>query len=635
MLFFPHANKFFHVKGLIPLLPRLFHLNSFAKVDLNSNEHGGQLVAKVLKDHGVSHIFTLIGGHISPIIVAAEKLGIRIIDTRHEATCVFAADAFSRISGTIGVAAVTAGPGVTNTITAVKNAQMAETPLLLLGGATASLLKGRGALQDIEQIGLLKSVCKFQKSVTCVRHLVPVLREAIQAAYSDTPGPVFVEVPVDVLYPYRFVKQEMKIKENPKGLIPKIVNTYLKLFLHYQFASAFSKQDTSPLPIRCPLASDSKISECQSLLSKSKKPLILLGSQALIPPQSSKSLQAALEQLKVPCFLGGMARGLLGRNNPLHIRQKRRDALQEADLIILAGSVCDFRLSYGRTFNSKSKIIAVNRDKSQLQKNAGIFWKPTVSIQASASDFIIRLAKQHSNESANESLQTWVTKLRERDESVEKANREKVVKEESNYLDPVNLLYKLEETLPENTVMIADGGDFVATASYILRPQGPLKWLDPGAFGTLGVGAGFALGAKLCYPDSNILIVYGDGSCGYSIVEFDTFIRHKLPVVALVGNDACWTQIAREQIPMFQSDVACNLSFTDYHKVVEAFGGKGFLLSGDDKNDLKSKLSFTKDKGTFVSGKLLLANILIRILYQVQLMHEDGYIKNGNYFRVR
>ncbi|GBM29313.1 Acetolactate synthase-like protein [Araneus ventricosus] len=436
-----------------------------SKVKDDSNENGGDLVAKVLKDHGVTHMFTLIGGHISPILVAAEKLGIRVIDTRHEVTTVFAADAFSRISGKIGVAAVTAGPGVTNTITAVKNAQMAETPLLLLGGATASLLKGRGSLQDIDQMNLMKSVCKYHKSVTCVRHIVPVLREAIQIAHSHTPGPVFVELPLDVLYPYKFVKQEMKIKENPKGLLPKIMNMYLKFYLRYQFASAFDEKDTSPLPVHIPVASDSKISECQNLLKDAKRPLMLLGSQALIPPTEAENLRKAIEHLKIPCFLGGMARGLLGRHNPLHIRQKRRDALQEADLVILAGSVCDFRLSYGRVLNPKSKVIAINRDKMQLYKNSGVFWKPTIAIQASASDFVVRLAKNSSGYVQND----WLAKLRERDETTEKKNREKISSTESRYLDPVHLLYDLEKVLPENTVIVADGGDFVATSSYILR----------------------------------------------------------------------------------------------------------------------------------------------------------------------
>ncbi|XP_035217198.1 2-hydroxyacyl-CoA lyase 2-like isoform X2 [Stegodyphus dumicola] len=579
---------------------------SFPKIDPNSKDHGGNLVAEVLKSHNVTHLFTLIGGHISPLIVASEKLGIRVIDTRQEVTAVFAADAFARISGTIGVAAVTAGPGVTNTITAVKNAQMAETPLLLLGGAAASLLKGRGALQDIDQLSLLKSICKYTKTVTCVRHLVPVLQKAIQIAYSGTPGPVFVELPLDILYPYQLVKQEMKIKENPKGILQNVTTMYLKAFLHYQFASGFIERNTSPLPVHFPLASNHQVQKAQELLSKSKRPLFLLGSQALIPPTSAKRLKQALEALNIPCFLGGMSRGLLGRQNPLHIRQKRREALQEADLVLLAGTVCDFRLSYGRVINPKSKVIAVNMDKKQLYKNSGIFWNPTIAFQANVPDFISRLSESVSQ---NKFEKDWLSRLQERDNATEKSYREKVRNSESDFLDPVHLLYELESALPENTVLVADGGDFVSTAAYIIRPRGALKWLDPGAFGTLGVGAGFAIGAKLCYPDCNVVILYGDGSLGYSLIEFDTFIRHKIPVVAVVGNDACWTQIAREQVPRFGSDIACNLTYNDYHKIVEALGGKGIYLSGKDKDDLVSKFKHAIELSS--SGNSVLVNATI------------------------
>ncbi|XP_070200493.1 2-hydroxyacyl-CoA lyase 2-like isoform X2 [Littorina saxatilis] len=197
----------------------------FHKVDENSKRHGGELVAEVLNQHGIKHVFTLVGGHISPILVASEKIGIRVVDTRHEVTAVFAADAVARLSGTVGVAAVTAGPGLTNTVTAVKNAQMAESPVLLIGGAAATLLKGRGALQDIDQMSLFKPLCKFCATVNTVREIVPTLRKALQAAQSGTPGPVFVEFPIDTLYPYPLVKREIGMKDKgPTSFMQKIVN---------------------------------------------------------------------------------------------------------------------------------------------------------------------------------------------------------------------------------------------------------------------------------------------------------------------------------------------------------------------------------------------------------------------------
>ncbi|KAL7988378.1 hypothetical protein Chor_007297, partial [Crotalus horridus] len=193
-------------------------------VDPKSTRHGGEIVAEVLKAHGVRYLFTLVGGHISPILVASEKLGIRVVDTRHEVTAVFAADAVARLSGTVGVAAVTAGPGVTNTVTAMKNAQMAESPVLLIGGATGTLQKGRGALQDIDQLSLFKPLCKFCASVNTVKNIAPVLRKAIAVAQCNTPGPVFVEFPLDILYPYYLVEREILRNVFPKSLKGKVVN---------------------------------------------------------------------------------------------------------------------------------------------------------------------------------------------------------------------------------------------------------------------------------------------------------------------------------------------------------------------------------------------------------------------------
>ncbi|KAI5085996.1 acetolactate synthase-like protein isoform X1, partial [Silurus meridionalis] len=284
-------------------------------------------------------------------------------------------------AGTVGVAAVTAGPGLTNTVTAVKNAQMAESPLLLMGGAAATLLQGRGALQDIDQMSLFKPLCKFCASVRSVKEIVPILRKALAIAQSGTPGPVFIEFPIDTLYPYHLVEKEFSPKNTPKGIVGKIVSWYLQNHLTRLFAGAWEVRDLSPLPVHIPKATDDEVQRCIELVSRAKKPVIVLGSQATLPPTPAPDVRKALESLGIPCFLGGMSRGMLGKNSPLHIRQNRREALKEADLVLLAGTVCDFRLSYGRVLNRRSKIIAVNRDKTQLLKNSDLFWKPTVAIQ--------------------------------------------------------------------------------------------------------------------------------------------------------------------------------------------------------------------------------------------------------------
>ncbi|CAH3167279.1 unnamed protein product [Porites lobata] len=595
---------FFAIAFLVYKL-RILHKYIY-KLDEDSNRHGGELVGEVLKSHGVKFVFTLCGGHISPILVSCQNLGIRVLDTRHEVTAVFAADAVARLSGVVGVAAVTAGPGLTNTVTAVKNAQMAESPVLLLGGAAATLLKGRGALQDIDQMSLFKPLCKYCATVTRVADIVPVLRKAIQIAQSGTPGPVFVEFPIDTLYPYPIVKKESGLKEAPRGLSQRIVNWYISNHLHGLFAGAWDPQTKDPLPVDIPLPNQSQVDECVRLVSKSVHPVVILGSQSTLPPVPAEKLRRALEELGIPCFLGGMARGLLGRNSNLHIRQRRRDALKEADLVILAGTVCDFRLSYGRVLNRKSKIIAVNRNKSQLFKNSDMFWKPTVAIQGDPATFIVSL---HQALKGYNCPADWVDMLKERDIEKEKANSLKSQESVKQHLNPLKLLFTLENIMSNNSIIVADGGDFVGTAAYILRPRGPLTWLDPGAFGTLGVGGGFALGAKLCRPESEVWVIYGDGSLGYSVAEFDTFTRHKTPVIALVGNDACWSQIAREQVPMFGSSIGCDLEFTNYHIVADGYGGKGLLLSNSSTAEIDSTLSRAQDLAR--DGTAVLINALI------------------------
>lgn len=597
-IFFTAVAIFIHWFGLFDLL--------FHKVDRKSKHHGGELVASVLKSHGVKYLFTLCGGHISPVLVACEKVGIRIIDTRHEVTCVFAADAVARLSGVIGVACVTAGPGLTNTITAVKNASMAESPVLVLGGAAAHIMKGRGSLQDIDQLSLFKPLCKYTASIRRVRDIGPTLNKAIQIAYSDTPGPVFVELPVDSLYPYESVVKELFPKTQSKSIMARIIKAYLENYVNRLFAGAFDSTVDRPLPVSFPRASENEIHQTALLLKNAKKPLFLLGSQISLPPAKSSDVRAALEKMGIPCFLGGMSRGYLGRNGPLHIRQKRKLAVKDADVIVLLGSVVDFRLSYGRIFSSKTKIVAVNRSKSQLTMNTDSFWKPYLIVQGDPGLFTVALADIGDFSCPKE----WIQELHQRDKEVEDNNRKKAAVLPKQHLNPLNVLHLAEEVLDDNTILVADGGDFVGSAAYILRPRGPLKWLDPGAFGTLGVGGGFALGAKLVNPDDDVWIIYGDGSLGYSVAEFDTFARHKIPVIALVGNDAGWTQIKREQVPMFGSDVACNLSYCDYEVVANGYGGVGYKLTAEASSE---EISDTLKKAKEMSrhGHPALINVLI------------------------
>lgn len=541
--------------------------------------NGGDLIGEVLKRQGVQFLFTLCGGHISPILVGAKARGIQIIDVRHEANAVFAADAVSRMTGVPGVAAVTAGPGVTNTITAIKNAQMAQSPLVLLGGATATILKGRGALQDIDQMALIAPHVKFAAAVTRVRDLPRTLEKAFEIAQEGVPGPVFVECPVDLLYDEPVVREMFGAKSasDVKGPADVALQLYLRYYLAKTFAGSQRAKAGPRVQPEVPTAFPAVVTRTAALLAKAKHPVIVVGSQATLGgPHEAERLADALARLGVPVYLSGMARGLMGREHDVWFRHKRTKALGEADFVLLAGVPNDFRLNYGLQISRKATFVSVNRSDVDVRKNR----KPKIGAVADPCDFLCRLAREATLDT--EALRPWRDRLRTRDrercEQIDEQGQQDV-----ELVNPINLCKSMEEHLADDSVLVADGGDFVATASYIMSPRSPLSWLDPGPFGTLGVGAGFALGAKLCRPDAEVWLLYGDGSAGYTIPEFDTFVRHGLPVIAVVGNDASWAQIARDQIEILNDDVGTVLSRTDYHRVAEGFGAKGLQLDHPDQ----------------------------------------------------
>ena len=548
-------------------------------------------------------MFTLCGGHISPILVGAKARGIRVVDTRHEVNAVFAADAVARLTGVPGVAAVTAGPGVTNTITAVKNAQMAHSPIIILGGATATLLKGRGSLQDIDQLALFEPHVKMATSVNRVKDLTPTLEEAFEVAQDGVPGPVFVECPVDLLYDEATVREMFGAKSASdfKSISDVGLQLYLRYYLAKTFAGSKNGRPAKRVSPELPTAFGSSVSRAAKMLSSAKKPVMLIGSQATLRgPDEVARVAEALDRLGVPFYLSGMARGLMGRTHDLFFRHKRRLALKDADFVLLAGVPCDFRLNYGLHIHPKAQMVSVNRSEVDVRKNR----KPKLGVVADPGDFLTRLSREFSGDRSQ--WRPWIDRLRTRDREREEQISEQV-ETKTDFVNPLRVCAGIEEALDDDSVLVADGGDFVATASYITSPRSPLSWLDPGAFGTLGVGAGFALGAKLCRPESETWILYGDGSAGYSLAEFDTFVRHKIPVIAVVGNDAGWTQIARDQIEILKDDIGTVLARTDYHKVVEGFGAKGLLL--EKPEDVPSVIAEAKKAAA--EGTPVLINALI------------------------
>lgn len=561
--------------------------------------HGGNVIADVLQRHNIKWIFTLCGGHISPILTGCNELGIRVIDMRHESTAVFAADSISRLSGTIGVAAVTAGPGLTNTITAIKNAQMAQIPVLILGGATATVLKDRGSLQDIDHLSVVESITKYAKTIKRVRDLQPSLEEAISTAISGVPGPVYLEIPVDLLYPEALVREWYGLKSGGNSM-PWWMSRYLNWNVNRIFND---KNKTFPKNTKIDAIQNTTlhIQGVSDMLQSSEKPVLLIGSQALLIPEKCEKLANAVQLLNIPTFVSGMARGLLSSTDLPIFRHERTKVLKEADVVILAGVPCDFRLDYGRAINHKAKMISINLSRNDMYLNR----RPVKGILTSPSAFLIDWSNYEGN-NTNIKWESWHEQLTKRN-SAREAEIIEQSKLSTEYINPMKLCKSINEHIQDGDIIVADGGDFVATASYILQPRSFTGWLDPGAFGTLGVGAGFIVGAKLTHPDSVVWAIYGDGAFGYSLMEFDTFVRHKIPVISIIGNDAGWTQIARDQVDMLGDEVGTKLEPTEYHKVVEALGGAGYFI--DNENQIDEILIQAKESAQ--SGKPTVVNVRI------------------------
>ncbi len=566
----------------------------------SDNKYGGYYVAQILKKNGIEHVFSLTGGHIAPILIACKKLDIKVIDVRHEVTTVFAADAYSRLSDKVGVAIVTAGPGITNTVTAVKNAQMAQSPVVIIGGATPRIFKGRGSLQDIDQISVMKTLVKWQATIKSYNDLWKV-SEAFYKAKEGVPGPVFIEIPIDVLWPMDMVKNSFEVgtKNLGKSLQGKLIKFWIDRYIKKTLAGSdsFVVPDLKTVTNK-PFAKGT-LQKITTLLMESHKPILLIGSQA-ISYATVQNVSNAVENLKIPVYLSGMARGLLGKDNKIQFRHKRKEALKEADLVILAGVPNDFRLEYGRSINRRATLISVNLSKEDLTKNR----KPNIGIINDPGQFLIELAKNVSNQDNkwNSWFETLNQRENERNKDILNQSKEKMER-----INPLFMSLELETFLNDNSILIGDGGDIIATISYIVQPRKPLSWLDPGPFGTLGVGAGFALAAKILNTEKDIYLIYGDGSVGYSLIEWDTFVRHKIPIIGIIGNDSGWMQVAREQVDVFKDSVGTDLGDRYYEKAVEGFGVKGFRVVNDSElaNVFQDALTISK------TNQSVLINIML------------------------
>jgi acetolactate synthase I/II/III large subunit len=530
--------------------------------------HGGRLVAQALKRHGTTHLFTLCGGHIQAIYDGCIDEGIRVIDTRHEQTAGHAADGYARVTGRPGVCAVTAGPGVTDVVTAVANAQRAQVPMIVIGGAGPKLLCDMGSLQDMDHVSLMRSITKWSVQVPETRRIGEYIDAAFRVAQANVPGPVFLEMPLDLL---------------------------------------MNVGDDAELPATQPLSEPPRtsgdprmIAQAAELLRNAQRPCFLVGSQIRWSPMRER-LSSMLEQLGAPVFLNGMARGGLPHAHPLLFSRSRRFALSQADVVFVLGTPFDFRVDYGRTptWAADAKIVQIDLDGSELGRNR----KVDVPIHGDGGLVLDALAKELAGTKLD--FATWVEAVRG-DENKRRAKMQAEIDASDSPPNPLRVCHELGKRLGPNDIVIGDGGDFVATAAYVLKLEWPQLWMDPGPLGTLGVGPGYAMAAKLARPDARVVLVYGDGSFGLHGLEFEALARQDIPVIALIGNDAGWTQIRRGQVELYGAEraVATALDYTRYEKVVEACGGVGFWVETFEQLGPALDEAFASKKPSCVNVKI-------------------------------
>jgi acetolactate synthase-1/2/3 large subunit len=519
--------------------------------------HGGELALAALRAYGITEMFTLSGGHVFPLYDAAHKTGFPIYDVRHEQSAVFAAEAVAKLQRRPGLAVLTAGPGVTNGISGLTSAFFNASPVLVLGGRAPAFRWGSGSLQEIDHIPLVTPVTKYAATVAGTDEIPAQLARALTAALTAHRGPAFLDLPLEVL-----------------------------------FSSADVPAPGAPeVPVVEP--DPDEVARAAALLATAARPVIIAGSDVW-GGNAIDELRAAAEALHIPVFANGMGRGALPPGHPLAFAKARRPALGEADVVAVIGTPLDFRLGFGEF--GAAQVVHIVDAPSQRAGHVETAVSP-------AGDLRLILAALAGYTGQRVDHGEWVDGLRAA-EDAGKARDAEAMAAESDPIKPARIYGELRRVLAPDAVTIGDGGDFVSYAGRFLEPSQPGTWLDPGPYGCLGTGLGYAMGARVTYPDRQICVLMGDGAAGFSLMDAESLARQGLPVVIVVGNNGIWGLEKHPMQAMYGYDVAADLQpGLRYDRVVEALGGAGETV--EKSSDLGPALD-----RAFASGVPYLVNVL-------------------------
>jgi acetolactate synthase I/II/III large subunit len=494
--------------------------------------HGGRLVARRLKAYGVTKLFTLSGGHLFSIYDGCRAEGIDIVDTRHEAAATFAAEGWAKVTREPGVAALTAGPGVTNGMSAIASSQQNHSPVLVLGGRAPAMRWGQGSLQEVDHVPFVRPLVKLAATAGATAEIPGLIDDAWSVLRRDHPGPAFLDFPLDVVF--------MEAAE-PPAPEPR--------------APAWGQADTTA------------VERAAALLRDADRPVIMAGTN-LYWGYGEDALRELAEAAGIPVFLNGLARGCLPADHPNFFSRARSAALKGADVALVIGVPMDFRLGFGGSFGEETEIVAIDLAEPERAHPRAV----AAECYGDISGTLRALAGGGGDTSE------WLAHLRGVEDEKRAAEVEQLTDDRAP-LHPMRIYGELAQVLDRNAIVIGDGGDFVSYAGRVVSSYEPGCWLDPGPFGCLGSGPGYALAAKLAHPDRQVVLLLGDGAFGFSGMEFDTLARHGVNVVGVMGNNGIW---ALEKHPMeflYGYSVAAELTpETRYDQVVEALGGHGELV---------------------------------------------------------